>query len=639
MLRSLVGSEMCIRDRYRIVLPLSSEEYRRGMLFAVAKQSSLETTAGDGIEFLENKEYVDADGQQGIYTKKIVRLGEKLPKWTSMVMPASALTLEEECWNTYPRVRTVYHCAFFEKRFQMTVETMHLEDDGCTENALVLEPKELEQRVVEWIDITKPPNGEDGDSVPVDFSVWHSEKAGRGPLAASWATTSAPVMCCYKLVRVNFSFFGFQSKVEKVIHQRGMCDVFHRMHRLLLATLDEWFDMSLKEIQGYEDEVARKLDEVKAAVAANRSPRSTRSRSSTPGASPMGAGASPMGAIAEAGPCIPGPLLASKNKEPAPPLSPCRHCTDELAVMSCSECQAEYCDDCHRVLHFNRKRKGHKFKALPVTQETLTAYAFLGNSEGVVKALNMGVYIDAQDSLGRSALHLAVASGSVECTQALLSASADMNVQDSLGRTPLHVAIACSNLEAVYLLVHRGCDLVLKDKEGLTVYDLCMLYGESEAKGAITAGGMTRKYTNDLVDRERSARQQREATDRSLQRLQQELKHVRDCNPRAELDEMVHEMQALWHTLLNVSKINKLNSESSAEEAVQETQKNIQLYTAAVEHLTAMYAGNPATNQVWEPLRKILADGGRMKHRLLGFASTWCETTGRSVEDFDQYND
>ena len=59
-----------------------------------------------------------------------------------------------------------------------------------------------------------------------------------------------------------------------------------------------------------------------------------------------------------------------------------------------------------------------------------------------------------------------------------------------------------------------------------------------------------------------------------------------------------------------------------------ETRKNIKLYTAAVEHLTGMYAANPATADVWEPLRKILEDGAQMKNHLLGFVAQWCEQTG-----------
>ena len=49
-----------------------------------------------------------------------------------------------------------------------------------------------------------------------------SEKAGRGPLTKDWKETSDPVMCCYKLVEVEFKWFGLQgtveSRVQKVLH-------------------------------------------------------------------------------------------------------------------------------------------------------------------------------------------------------------------------------------------------------------------------------------------------------------------------------------------------------------------------------------------------------------------------------------
>eukprot|EP00656_Telonema_subtile_P001306 TRINITY_DN10598_c0_g1_i1.p1 TRINITY_DN10598_c0_g1~~TRINITY_DN10598_c0_g1_i1.p1 ORF type:complete len:405 (+),score=93.43 TRINITY_DN10598_c0_g1_i1:194-1408(+) len=392
---------------YRIVLPCSLEEYQRGMLYAVAKQSSLESTGGEGVEFLDNKPYTDPDtGKSGIFTKKIVRLGEKLPKWTSMVLPSAALVLEEECWNEYPHVRTVYTCSYFEQRFQMSVETMHLEDSGTTENALGLDQKDLSARQVQKINVTTPTEVPDG----LDLGVWRSEKAGRGPLNGDWVADCTPVMCCYKLVRVNFSFFGFQSKVEKVIHQRGMQDVFHRMHRLLVSTMDEWFEMTPEDLKAFEDETAKRLDHIKLQAAVTTPPRSPRSPLSRLSVSSRGsAGASP-----EADHILlsgsPGDALASL-KEVAPVFSTCRHCREEVAVMQCADCEADFCDDCHRVLHFNRKRRSHKCKPLPVNQDMLFGYAHHGKSEGVLMVLNMGVYTDATDEIGRTALHLAVASG------------------------------------------------------------------------------------------------------------------------------------------------------------------------------------------------------------------------------------
>ena len=195
---------MLIKE-YRIVLPLSLAEYQRGMLYAVAKQSRLESTDGaDGVEFLENAPYTarEPGGSDGIFTRKNVHLGERLPKWASLVLPSTALSLQEQCWNEFPHVKTVYQCAFFEQRFQMSVESRHLEDNGLTDNVHGLDDKELKQRQIEVIDVTQPPQGDNDEHVAVDFSQWRSSKASRGPLTADWSVSgyTGPVMCCYKLV-------------------------------------------------------------------------------------------------------------------------------------------------------------------------------------------------------------------------------------------------------------------------------------------------------------------------------------------------------------------------------------------------------------------------------------------------------
>lgn len=99
----------------------------------------------------------------------------------------------------------------------------------------------------------------------------------------------------------------------------------------------------------------------------------------------------------------------------------------------------------------------------------------------------------------------------------------------------------------MYVLIQKGCKLALQDISGHTPYDLCVLYGEAEAKGAIAAAGMIQKHTLEMSDKEKVtgdmparaqicittvmdiqvARKQRDATQRALQRLQQELKHVK----------------------------------------------------------------------------------------------------------------
>ncbi|KAE8384147.1 ankyrin repeat-containing domain protein [Aspergillus alliaceus] len=74
-------------------------------------------------------------------------------------------------------------------------------------------------------------------------------------------------------------------------------------------------------------------------------------------------------------------------------------------------------------------------------------------------------------SSGQSALHLAAASGNIECVRALLTHNADMNATDALGRTPLHPCAAAGNtadyVSVVQMLIENGANPTLKDRTGM----------------------------------------------------------------------------------------------------------------------------------------------------------------------------
>lgn len=101
-------------------------------------------------------------------------------------------------------------------------------------------------------------------------------------------------------------------------------------------------------------------------------------------------------------------------------------------------------------------------------------------------------------------------------------------------------------------------------------------------------------------------------------------------------------------------RLGQASRDRTADEAVDETRKNIQMYSEAVAHLTGIYAANPSTARVWEPLQKILKDGAKMRSRLLSFVSQWCAATGvlvgglqrvmacgagKQIDEFDRFDE
>lgn len=68
-------------------------------------------------------------------------------------------------------------------------------------------------------------------------------------------------MTCYKLVSVEFKWWGLQGKMERYIHKVER-QIFQKFHRQLFCWLDKWHGLTMEDIRRLEEETARELDRV-----------------------------------------------------------------------------------------------------------------------------------------------------------------------------------------------------------------------------------------------------------------------------------------------------------------------------------------------------------------------------------------
>lgn len=240
---------------YRVVMPLTLEEYERGHLYSVCKSSRLETGAGEGFEFLVNEPFEDARGK-GQFTHKIIHLHSRLPRWVTLLLPSDALTFEEKCWNQYPYVRTEYSCPYFGEKLQFRVETIHQADNGCCDNVHNLEGRLLQKRKVDFVDIAHDCKKRSYESrlkhLGPDPAEFVSNTTGRGPLLEGWIEHTEPVMCAYKLAVIDVDLFGIQKRAEKLVQKQALRTEFYKAHRKLFCWIDEWYPMSMQQVREYE---------------------------------------------------------------------------------------------------------------------------------------------------------------------------------------------------------------------------------------------------------------------------------------------------------------------------------------------------------------------------------------------------
>ncbi|XP_071030289.1 membrane-associated phosphatidylinositol transfer protein 2-like isoform X7 [Oncorhynchus clarkii lewisi] len=247
---------MLIKE-YRIPMPMSVEEYRIAQLYMIQKKSREESCGeGSGVEILENKPYEDGPGGSGQYTHKVYHIGKHIPSWFCSILPQAALRVEEESWNAYPYTRTRYTCPFVEK-FSIDIETYYKPDTG-TQECFNLSSADKRARTVDPIDIVKDYIAPHEYLVEEDPKLYVSVKTQRGPLTDDWIEminqnpTQNPVMCAYKLCKVEFRYWGMQSKIERFIHDVGLRKVMVRAHRQAWCWQDEWYGLTIEDIRQLE---------------------------------------------------------------------------------------------------------------------------------------------------------------------------------------------------------------------------------------------------------------------------------------------------------------------------------------------------------------------------------------------------
>ncbi|VDK68610.1 unnamed protein product [Litomosoides sigmodontis] len=214
------------------------------------KKSRQESSGEEsGVEIITNEPYSDGPGGAGQYTFKIYHIGSKIPVWLRSVLPTNALEAHEEAWNAYPHTKTRYSSPFLD-RFNIEVETKYYNDAGNQENVFELTADELKNRIVE------------------DPKLYCSTKTGRGPLKEDWIEDcikhGKPIMCAYKLCKVEFKFWGLQARAERWIHNYALRNTMLRAHKQAWVWQDEWCGLTLEDVRELERDAALHLSKLMA---------------------------------------------------------------------------------------------------------------------------------------------------------------------------------------------------------------------------------------------------------------------------------------------------------------------------------------------------------------------------------------
>jgi hypothetical protein len=265
-----VTYNMIIKE-FRVILPMTVDEYKIAQLWSVAESSKRETGGGEGIEVLINEPITETqyntspDGKvfpKGQYTHKRFHLQSKVPTVIRLLAPKGSLEIDERAWNDYPYCLTLIdNPGYLKENFFIRITSWHKSGPGDIENVHNLSPQDLKTREVIYIDIAGDPVAPSDYKEDCDPSKFVSAKTGRGPFQGKewWKNYDGPVMCAYKLVTAEFKWWGLQTRIEAMIARQER-RIFHTFHRQVVCWMDNWHGLTIEDIREVERQTKEELD-------------------------------------------------------------------------------------------------------------------------------------------------------------------------------------------------------------------------------------------------------------------------------------------------------------------------------------------------------------------------------------------
>ncbi|KAA6313160.1 MAG: putative phosphatidylinositol transfer protein, partial [Streblomastix strix] len=98
----------------------------------------------------------EKDGIKLIYTLKRLHVSQRAPAIIRAILPKDALILEEEAWNAFPYLKTIYKNLWLKDKFTLTIESQHIDGISKEDNPLKLTEAELKIRQIDIVDIAEP---------------------------------------------------------------------------------------------------------------------------------------------------------------------------------------------------------------------------------------------------------------------------------------------------------------------------------------------------------------------------------------------------------------------------------------------------------------------------------------------------
>lgn len=124
-------------------------------------------------------------------------------------------------------------------------------DNGTTENALGLNEADLKARKVVLLDMASEEHLRLSPETNVRETHCKTRAQPKLDGSGAWIRTAAPIMCCYKVCRLEVSKRGLPARrIEQWGQRFGLQASFLRFNRQALCWMDAWLGLDARDIAG-----------------------------------------------------------------------------------------------------------------------------------------------------------------------------------------------------------------------------------------------------------------------------------------------------------------------------------------------------------------------------------------------------
>ena len=254
---------------YRIIMPLTLEQYAMGKTYMVNKLTREEKgEVGEGVEIMYSERYPGPNGENFQKTYKIYHFKSRVPAAVRWAIPDKYLHFHEQSINEWPHTVTTNTIPGMGKDFRLICESVHIpyaRGEQVPDNPANLPEEQLKKREIVYIDIIGKevkPNPKEVDlraftcpELGINEPIKQDVKKCSPKALPKWVETyEGPMMCVVKICKFHFKWFGLQGLANKIVFKNFYPDLFTNTHRKLMVWAKEWATMTFEQILEYERE-------------------------------------------------------------------------------------------------------------------------------------------------------------------------------------------------------------------------------------------------------------------------------------------------------------------------------------------------------------------------------------------------